>query len=87
MVPYLSDVMNASETEVVSEINYQVDGEEGSRIVKVEWKNVGFYDEFAANGTFNNITNFQLWIYETDNSFDFRFRTEYHQRRIIDSRI
>lgn len=73
MIPYLADVMNASETEVVSEINYQVDGEEGSRIVKVEWKNVGFYDEFAANGTFNNITNFQLWIYETDNSFDFRF--------------
>jgi hypothetical protein len=56
-----------------SPISYQVDGNPGSRIFKLEWKNAGFYNEASELGTTNDFVNIQLWIYEGSNDFELRF--------------
>jgi hypothetical protein len=33
--------------------------------------NVGFYEDWAANGTYTNTTSFQLWLYENSNIFEY----------------
>lgn len=73
LIPYLSDIMNASFTDFVSPVRYTLEGPAGLRIFKLEWSNVGFYDEGFGFETFNNITNFQLWLYESTNDFEIRF--------------
>jgi hypothetical protein len=57
----------------LSPMSYRLEGEVGTRILKIEWKNVGFYSEFENNGTTFNTTNFQLWLYETTNDIEYRF--------------
>ncbi|MFK7755641.1 MAG: T9SS type A sorting domain-containing protein [Flavobacteriales bacterium] len=56
----------------LSHISYLTEGEKGSRVFKLEWKDVGFYNE-VINGTANNFMNVQLWLYEEDNSIEFRY--------------
>ncbi len=73
LFPYLTDIMNASTDEAVSPISYVLDGVEGSYIFKLEFKNVGFYPEFEAQGTFGNTTNFQVWLYQGSNVIEYRF--------------
>ncbi len=73
LVPYMSDIMNASDTIAVSPISYQLEGPPGNAIFKLEWKNVGFYGEWNASNTFYNTTNFQLWIYQNTNVIEFRY--------------
>ena len=75
-LPYQSDIIDVGAvTGEVSEspISYLLEGDVGSRILKIEWKNVGFYAEIDALGTANNTTNFQLWLYETTNDIEYRF--------------
>jgi len=71
--PYLDDIMTASVDEAVSPISYTLEGSEGSYIFKLEYKNVGFYPEFEAMGTFANTTNFQMWLYQGSNVIEVRF--------------
>lgn len=71
--PYLDDIMTASLDEPVSPISYALDGVEGSYIFKLEYKNVGFYPEYEALGTFANTTNFQVWLYQGSNVIEVRF--------------
>lgn len=73
MVPYLGDIMNASITEPVSPILYSLEGTPGDLIFKLQWTNVGFYDEFFATESFGNTTNFQVWIYQNGNIVEYRF--------------
>jgi len=54
----------------LSPLSYQLSGEPGSRILKIEWKNVGFAFEFYNNNTLNDYTNFQLWLYETSGNIE-----------------
>lgn len=71
--PYFADVMNANTDSVVSTILYTVDGITGSRICKMEWQNVGFYNEFNATGEFTLTSNFQVWLYEGTDDIEFRY--------------
>lgn len=63
-----------------SPLSYQVTGDIGSRIFKLEWKNVGFendiwmYDEMATD-----YANFQLWCYESSNIIEFRYGESYFE--------
>ncbi len=54
----------------VSPISYKVEGTAGSRILKIEWKNAGSYDEEAPYSMFVNI---QAWFYETSNIIEFHY--------------
>ncbi len=51
----------------------QTIGEPGNRIHKVEWNNVGFYNEVEYTGTANNLMNFQIWLYEGSNDIEWHF--------------
>jgi hypothetical protein len=44
-----------------SPISYQTTGPIGNRILKIQWKNAGFYYDTTST------INFQLWLYETSN--------------------
>lgn len=59
--------------ESLSPISYVIEGDPGSRIVKVEFKNAGSWAELDAFGTMDMFINFQMWVYEGSNRFEFRF--------------
>lgn len=71
--PYMADIMNANDSMVVSPISYQIEGPPGNAILKLEWKNVGFYGEWDAANTFYNTTNFQVWFYQSGSIIEYRY--------------
>lgn len=73
--PISLDVMDigAVEAEEFSLIQYQVTGEAPNRILKVEWNEVGLYEEISNQGSTTLRLNFQTWLYETDNIIEYRF--------------
>lgn len=56
----------------VSPITYTVTGTIGNRICKIQYENLGFYDE-NSNGPATSSVNFQVWLYETSNIIEFRY--------------
>jgi hypothetical protein len=72
-LPYYSDIANADNDTLVSPVSYVVEGPPGFQICKIEWMNVGFYEEGSLNGSFTNRTSFQLWIYENSNVFEYHY--------------
>ena len=55
-------------------IRYQTIGTPGERIFTIEWLNAGTYDEiFESDSMPVSSLNFQIWLYENDNSFEFRY--------------
>ncbi|MDZ4822968.1 MAG: T9SS type A sorting domain-containing protein [Flavobacteriales bacterium] len=75
LTPYNADIISAGfgQDTSLSSISYEVVGNPGSRICKIQWKDVAFYYEYEGTGTYNNQTNFQVWFYETTNDFEFRY--------------
>lgn len=54
-----------------SPISYELQGTSGNRILKIEWRNAGFYSDLSVNGTAAaDSVNFQLWFYEGSNVFE-----------------
>lgn len=49
-------------------VYYETTGTAGNRIFKVEYRNVGRYNDDIGNDTFN----FQVWLYETNNAIEYR---------------
>jgi hypothetical protein len=72
-LPYYSDIANADNDTLVSPVSYVVEGPPGFQICKIEWMNVGFYEEGSLNESFTNRTSFQLWIYENSNIFEYHY--------------
>jgi hypothetical protein len=56
----------------LSQISYLLTGNPGSRILKIEWKNCGFYGDNADDNVNIDFINFQTWIYESDLSIEVR---------------
>jgi hypothetical protein len=56
-----------------SQIGYQLEGTEGERILKIEWKNMGFSEEVDNLETSTDYANYQLWLYEGSNNMEFHF--------------
>jgi hypothetical protein len=52
-----------------SPISYITEGSVGNRILKIEWNNVGFYDD----STENDFMNIQMWLYESTNIIEYRY--------------
>ncbi|MFA6057044.1 MAG: T9SS type A sorting domain-containing protein [Taibaiella sp.] len=48
-------------------IGYEVTGNTGSRIAKVEFKNVGYFSDVQKN----DYANFQIWLYEGSNKIEY----------------
>jgi hypothetical protein len=53
-----------------SPVSYLLEGVPGSRILKLEWKNMGFDGEKSALGTTDDFINVQLWLYEGSNDIE-----------------
>ena len=60
---------NLGATGSLSPISYLLEGDEGNRIFKLEWKNVGFYEDYEKN----YFMNFQLWLYEGSDMIEVHF--------------
>jgi len=60
---------NLGATGSLSPISYLLEGDEGNRIFKLEWKNVGFYEDEEMN----YFMNFQLWLYEGSDMIEVHF--------------
>lgn len=81
LIPYGADVIDrgydfnadSSTTGSLSNISYLIEGAAGSRILKIEWKNVGFYSELGDDNISTDYTNFQLWLYEGTNDIEIHF--------------
>ena len=72
-LPYFDDIANADNDTLVSPVSYVIEGPPGFQICKIEWLNVGFYEDWAANGTYTQTTSFQLWLYENSNIFEYHY--------------
>lgn len=57
----------------VSPITYTLTGNTGNRIFKIEYANLGFWEEMNVYGTNNDYANMQVWAYEADNSVELRY--------------
>lgn len=57
----------------LSNISYKVEGSVGTRIFKLEWKNIGFYNEIISDNVSSDFINFQLWLYEGSNIIEYHF--------------
>ena len=55
-----------------SPITYAVEGVVPGRILKIQWKNAGFYDDDILG---NMYTNFQVWFYEGSNNIEIHYGT------------
>jgi len=53
-----------------SPISYLIEGQEGEKILKIEWKNAGFEEWAAEFDPDNDYTNFQIWLFEEDNHIE-----------------
>ncbi len=73
--PFETDLVDRGDTTgiSVSPISYKLDGQAPNRILKVEWKNAGFFGELDGAGTLDYFINFQLWLFETSNKVEYRY--------------
>ena len=53
----------------LSPLSFKLEGEVGSQILKIEWNNVGFFDE----SSLQDFMNLQLWLYEEGNVIEYRY--------------
>lgn len=56
-----------------SDISYKVEGTAPNRILKVQWKNVGFYGDYDDDGICQDFANFQVWLYETSMTIEYHY--------------
>lgn len=49
-------------------IQYETTGNAGDRIFKIEFKNIGTYNDYTGNDT----VNFQIWLYENNSAIEYR---------------
>ena len=66
-----------STTTSLSPVSYLLSGTAGSRILKIEFKNVGLVTDPAGTPSINptDVANFQVWLYEGSNKIEVRFGT------------
>lgn len=73
ITPLFNDIVDRADntelTEGQSDISYKLEGNVGSHILKIEWKNAGFFDD----DTDEDFTNFQLWLYEGSNNIEIHY--------------
>lgn len=60
---------------MLSPISYKTEGNAGSRIFKLEWKEAGSFDEVDSLATTDAVMHIslQMWLYEGSNRIEFRY--------------
>jgi len=71
--PIIQDILDKgtfnNSNQSLSPISYVVEGNASNRVIKIEYKNVGFWGDT----TENDYMDFQVWLYENDNSIEYRY--------------
>jgi len=57
----------------LSTLSYKIEGTSGNKVAKIEWKNVGFYEEIDSDDTSLQFMNCQLWLYEGSNTVEMHY--------------
>ena len=57
----------------LSPISYELIGETPNRILKIEWKNCGFFYDWEEEGNATDFINFQAWLFEKDGTIEFHY--------------
>lgn len=57
----------------LSNLSYLLEGSAGSRILKIEWRNAGFFNDMDENDTSIDFINYQCWFYEGSNTIEIHF--------------
>lgn len=81
MVPFSADLVDRASTSQnwegqsgsLSPLSYKTEGAAGNRILKIEWKNAGFYGDVDDDDISTDYVNFQLWIYEQNNNIEMHY--------------
>ncbi len=60
----------------LSPILYTISGRRGRRILKVEWENAGYFEDWSYRGYCDRHLHFQLWLYEKDSRVELHCRPE-----------
>jgi len=73
LIPYGVDLvgLGGNQGTSASNISYLLSGNTGSQILKIEWKNSGFYGDTSRPRI--DYVNFQLWFYEGSNNLEIHF--------------
>lgn len=56
-----------------SSIGYEIVGNTGSQILKIQWKNAGFRDWCSSTNDSTDFVDFQIWLYENGSSFEVHY--------------
>jgi hypothetical protein len=59
-------------TNSLSPIDYEISGDTGQKVLKIQWENTGFEQWFTSSDT-SDFVNFQIWLFESDNHIEIRF--------------
>lgn len=76
LAPFDADIIDRGydANQALSPISLKIEGAVGSRIAKIEWKEVGSYGEYdLMGGTLTNHISFQTWLYEGTNVVEYRY--------------
>lgn len=75
LFPMITDAIDRGidEDTSLSSIGYQISGEVGNRVVKIEWRNAGLIGEEEIRDEYTNFVNIQVWFYELDESIELRY--------------
>jgi hypothetical protein len=60
------------ETLSASPLGYEVTGESGEQVLKIQYKNAGF-EPWAGFDTIDDFINYQVWLFEADNRIEIHF--------------
>jgi hypothetical protein len=73
-----SDTVNFDgEPGSLSPLSFKTEGTPGSRILKIEWHNAGFYNDLESDNQSTDSVCFQLWLYETTNIIEYHYGPSY----------
>ena len=61
------------DTVLQSPITYKTTGPAGNRVFTIEWKNVGFFNQYWFLGDNTDFVNFQMRLYEADGAIEYHF--------------
>ncbi|MFK8007860.1 MAG: T9SS type A sorting domain-containing protein [Saprospiraceae bacterium] len=77
LIPYFDDLADIENVNPANQstISYSIEGAAGQQILKIQWKDCGFYEEIfnMTSPTANNTISFQAWLYEGSNNIEVRF--------------
>jgi hypothetical protein len=59
-------------TNSLSSIDYEISGDTGQQVLKIQWENAGF-EQWYTSSDISDFVDFQIWVFESDNHIEIHF--------------